>query len=216
MIEGALVPDARTPRGAPRRTRWPSLLDVGNPRAVVNLGANKALERVARRMRVDPRLPSALRRASRVGPSDSAARRCCIRSIPWARSSTSPGSSEPPTWSTHPGSTRGGGTGDDLPRRAKLLRDDRIEEDERAGVRDDAPQRHRDGHRRDSGRPIILDRRREPAVREDADGLEHGLDSFPGRHGALRRLLLAGKLHLDEIITQRIRLDRNNEAFDAM
>ena len=48
MIEGALVPDARVPRGAPRRTRWPSLLDVGNPRAVVNRGANKAWEQVAR------------------------------------------------------------------------------------------------------------------------------------------------------------------------
>ena len=44
-----------------------------------------------------------------------------------------------------------------------------------------------------TGRSIARDRRREPAVREDTDGLEHGLDSFPGRHGALRRLLLGAR-----------------------
>ena len=147
-IEDTLVPDARAPRGAPRRTRWPSLLDVGNPHTVVNLGANKALERVGRWMRVDPRLPSALRRASVhliVLPACAvsgryrgleARPRQAVRSHQRGRRIA--------------GRPGGGGTGDDLPRRAKLLRGDRIEEDERAGVRDAAPQRHR---RRKRGRP---------------------------------------------------------------
>ena len=34
----------------------PSLLDAGNPHAVANLGMSKALERVARRMGVEPRM----------------------------------------------------------------------------------------------------------------------------------------------------------------
>ena len=54
-------------------------------------------------------------------------------------------------------------------------------------------------------------------VREEAPGLEHGLEPLPRRHAALRRPVpRTGRLKLDELVSRRIRLDEINDGFDAM
>ena len=52
--------------------------------------------------------------------------------------------------------------------------------------------------------------------REAHPGLQHGLQPLQGRHAQVRRLLPAGRLRLDEMITRRGRLEDVNEAFRAM
>ncbi|MEC8174464.1 MAG: hypothetical protein VX090_13900, partial [Pseudomonadota bacterium] len=51
---------------------------------------------------------------------------------------------------------------------------------------------------------------------EEAPGLRDGVESVSGRYAEIRRFYLAGRLKLDDLLEDHIKLEQVNEAFNAL
>ena len=100
--------------------------------------------------------------------------------------------------------------------RRLLLRGDRREEAAEQASNALKAGRHRDRHRHDPGRPEGRNRRRRVSHRAQTARLDMGSNRFRIDMPQLHRFLPAGPLNLDDMISQRGKLEDVNEAFRAM